>query len=420
MSRTDANTPPRARHLTGAAKWLWLLAAAINTPAPARLPGRLTAFTLGRMHDEKLTLLDGRIYLKANTPVVGSPPWHTLANGLRRVTRGETPLLTVAFSATSRCPMHCVYCSEKMFGRDVELPTRRLIDLITEAQDLGVFAVDFTGGEPLARDDLPELVAAVDDRSLTLVTTSGFRFPRTSAALREAGLDYVNVSLDTFDAKALARLRGHRDALDIAVTAVRAALNTGFYTSLLAVTDVTTLRGRGFEKYLKAARRLGVHEVRLQMPRPCIATGRERSHGFTEAHRRRQHVLQRHYNGMRDVPTVTSLDHVEGPTEQGCYGGTFYAYVSSNGDVAPCAHFPIVFGNVAERPLAEALATMRRHFPRPPSRCPLPAVHQLIRDVPDDALPVRDQKTIDRVFAALRIDDEPVPAFWRHLGLKRH
>jgi len=369
------------------------------------------------MLGEKLTVLDGRTYVKANNPILGTPAWRTLANGLTRVHRGEMPLFTIALAVTSRCAMNCIYCSEKVFPRGDELSAKRLIELIGEAQDLGIFAVNFTGGEPLLREDLPELVAAVDDRSLTLTTTSGFHVPKRCGALREAGLDYLGVSLDTFDRAELARRRGHPDALQLAIDAARAALHEGLYTSLLAVPDETMLRLPVFDAYVKAARRLGVHECRFQGPRPCVATGREHSRVFTDAQLRRLYRLQVHYNGMRDMPTVTSIDYSESAENQGCYGGTFYCYVSSTGEVAPCAHFPVTFGNVAERPLGEIIAHMRRVIPRPPLGCPLLDFYRLIRDVPEHELPLRDPARIEDVFGALLGDHPPLPRFWQELGM---
>ena len=128
---------------------------------------------------------------------------------LPRDTRGR-PLHDLRISVTDRCNFRCVYCMPRaVFGRDhaflprAELLTfdeiARLVAIFTR---LGVEKVRLTGGEPLVRRELPTLVqtlAAIPDvRDLTL-TTNGVLLPEQAAALREAGLHRVTISLDADD-----------------------------------------------------------------------------------------------------------------------------------------------------------------------------------------------------------------------------
>ena len=71
------------------------------------------------------------------------------------------PLALIA-EITHRCPLHCVYCSNplEMKSRTEELPTAAWIDAFEQTAALGALQLDLTGGEPLARADLTELVAA--------------------------------------------------------------------------------------------------------------------------------------------------------------------------------------------------------------------------------------------------------------------
>src|SRR6266851_1346212 len=72
-----------------------------------------------------------------------------------------TPLALVA-ELTHRCPLHCVYCSNplELAKRESELPTHTWVRVFQEAAKAGVLQVDFTGGEPLARTDIIQLVHA--------------------------------------------------------------------------------------------------------------------------------------------------------------------------------------------------------------------------------------------------------------------
>ncbi len=71
------------------------------------------------------------------------------------------PLALVA-ELTHQCPLHCVYCSNplELTARGTELPTGSWARVFREAAELGVLQADFTGGEPLARPDLADIIRA--------------------------------------------------------------------------------------------------------------------------------------------------------------------------------------------------------------------------------------------------------------------
>jgi PqqA peptide cyclase len=100
---------------------------------------------------------------------------------------------------TYRCPLACAYCSNPLNLADYgdELATREWRRVLVEARDLGVLQCHLSGGEPLLRRDLVELVAYAHDLGLyTNLVTSALGFSRSRAEqLRAAGLDHVQVSI---------------------------------------------------------------------------------------------------------------------------------------------------------------------------------------------------------------------------------
>jgi cyclic pyranopterin phosphate synthase len=124
-------------------------------------------------------------------------------------TRGR-PLHDLRISVTDRCNFRCVYCMPRaVFGRDhAFLPRAELLTFEEIARLVGVFTrlgvekVRLTGGEPLVRREIPQLVGLLSAipgvRDLTL-TTNGVLLSEHAAALREAGLHRVTVSLDADD-----------------------------------------------------------------------------------------------------------------------------------------------------------------------------------------------------------------------------
>ena len=107
------------------------------------------------------------------------------------------PLALVA-ELTHRCPLHCVYCSNPigLTQRDKELSTEAWSRVFHEAAELGVLQADLTGGEPLARPDVVELVRAARQAGLYVsLITSGLPLDESKlAALVAAGLDHFQLS----------------------------------------------------------------------------------------------------------------------------------------------------------------------------------------------------------------------------------
>jgi GTP 3',8-cyclase len=119
------------------------------------------------------------------------------------------PLRDLRISVTDRCNFRCVYCMPKeVFGRDYQFLQRKELLSFEEIEQLarifaglGVEKIRLTGGEPLVRKDVEQLVArlaSIGDLDLAL-TTNGSLLAHKAAALAEAGLKRVTVSLDSLD-----------------------------------------------------------------------------------------------------------------------------------------------------------------------------------------------------------------------------
>src|SRR6202165_966439 len=107
------------------------------------------------------------------------------------------PLALIA-ELTHRCPLHCVYCSNplELQSRANELPTEIWSRVFKEAAEMGVLQADFTGGEPLARTDILDLVRAARSAGLYVnLITSGLPLDEAKLdALVAAGLDHLQLS----------------------------------------------------------------------------------------------------------------------------------------------------------------------------------------------------------------------------------
>ncbi|MFD3688323.1 GTP 3',8-cyclase MoaA [Nocardiopsis sp. NPDC058631] len=162
-------------------------------------------------------------------------------------------------SLTDRCNLRCTYCMPpeglEWLPKQELLTDDELLRLIgIGVTRLGITEVRFTGGEPLLRRGLPGLIAgttALAPRPLTALTTNGIGLARMAPALAEAGLDRVNVSLDTLDPdvfETLARRRRLDDVLDGLDAAARAGL-TPVKVNTVLMRDVNDAEAAALLRY---------------------------------------------------------------------------------------------------------------------------------------------------------------------------
>src|SRR5882724_1747750 len=129
------------------------------------------------------------------------------------------PLRDLRISVTDRCNFRCPYCMPKeIFGagyaflRDPQLmQLEELTRIVRAFLALGVEKVRLTGGEPLLRADVPELVRTLkQDLKVpdVALTTNGWLLEKLAPALRAAGLDRINVSVDSLDEATAGKLNG--------------------------------------------------------------------------------------------------------------------------------------------------------------------------------------------------------------------
>jgi cyclic pyranopterin phosphate synthase len=140
----------------------------------------------------------------------------------------------VRVSLTDRCNFDCVYCHNEGLGdtrgpmdpRDHEMSTDDVVRFLEVAHEFDVDAVKLTGGEPMLRDDLEEIVRRTPDGMEVSLTTNGTMLPGRAEGLVDAGLERVNVSQDALDRETFKQVT-QAGAYDAVMDGVDAALEAG-------------------------------------------------------------------------------------------------------------------------------------------------------------------------------------------------
>lgn len=146
------------------------------------------------------------------------------------------PTRTITYlrlSVTDQCDLGCVYCvpyRRSLSCENSPLSVREVVVLVTALAENGIAKVRLTGGEPLVRDDILELVgsvARIPGIETVGLTTNAVRLSELAAGLADAGLKRVNISLDSLDRETFRTITG-RDCLDNVLRGLHSALEAGF------------------------------------------------------------------------------------------------------------------------------------------------------------------------------------------------
>jgi cyclic pyranopterin phosphate synthase len=140
----------------------------------------------------------------------------------------------VRVSLTDRCNFDCVYCHNEGLGdtrgpqepRDHEMTADEVVRFLEVVSEFDVGKVKFTGGEPMLREDLEEIVRRTPESMEVSLTTNGTFLPGRAADLVDAGVERVNVSQDAVDPEAFAEIT-KSGAYETVIEGVDAALDAG-------------------------------------------------------------------------------------------------------------------------------------------------------------------------------------------------
>jgi len=138
-------------------------------------------------------------------------------------------------SLTDRCSLRCTYCMPNDFAAWIPngdlLTTNELLTIIEVAVEQGINEVRLTGGEPLLRPDIVEIVdriAGLANAPRLTLTTNGLKLKELALPLAKAGLNRINVSLDTLSRERFKKLT-YRDRFDDVIEGLHAAKAAGLF-----------------------------------------------------------------------------------------------------------------------------------------------------------------------------------------------
>ena len=296
------------------------------------------------------------------------------------VTRPFTPgaPYQIVWDVSYACNLHCKHCyaTAGKPWKD-ELTTeeaKRAIDIFDRA---GVAIISFSGGEPLVRPDILELIRYAADKGIYIaMATNGTLISRKKAKeMKEAGVQFLQISLDGADAETHDNFRGWKGAFDLTINGIKNAVAEGFFVEI--ATTITRFNLKQVPEIIDLAERLGANWF---MAYNFVPTGRGKDiiemdlspEEREELLKTLWHELKtRKINVLSTAPQFArvALMQESGTDEKivpthfynpkfagqlvdlaefigGCGAGRFYMSMRANGNLQPCVFLPVTVGNI--------------------------------------------------------------------------
>jgi MoaA/NifB/PqqE/SkfB family radical SAM enzyme len=368
------------------------------------------------LRSEGLTRHRGQWVINSFMPPFPGPAYERMFEKLQS---GQRLRPHSAFLAlTADCPADCWHCSLKNRRPAPPLSTSQWLDVIAQLNHMRISLIGLTGGEPLTRADLPDLIrAAAEGGAAAELFTSGIGLTEEKIiTLRDAGLWAVGVSLDHTQPDVVNRMRRTPKAFDAAVATLEMSTRAGLYTFINTMAHREMVASGEHRRLYDLARSLNIHELRLIEPMPCGRLASDGRNCFLQssqvAELRRFH---RDTNRRGRGPKVCAFNEMESPELFGCGAGTYHLFVDPSGEVCPCDFAPLSFGNVRNEPLDSIYRRMSDAMHQPRRSClvqtsvaligrhtngrdlPLPpeVSHRIASELPKESLPDYFQRVVE-------------------------
>ena len=275
---------------------------------------------------------------------------------LRTRTVGAFGMRLVDISLTDRCQCRCGHCfaaTQQPLPENEELTTARVKMLIDDLAEMGITEVCFSGGEPLLRRDILELVSYAHEKHLVarLITNGILLDERMVVDLKRAGLSWCSISIDSPKPAVHDSFRRYPGCFEKAVAGLKMLIKHKVACSIIAVARRELIWSGELEEIVNLGREIGVAVVRINFPVPIGRFINQQNQTLNLEERTEVRKLLRYGNVTMESPGWSTK----------CTTTVTKVNILPNGNVTPCVFVPLSYGNIRERRFAEIWKSMAEY-----------------------------------------------------------
>lgn len=269
----------------------------------------------------------------------------------QKLERGES-IAILQFQYDYTCNFKCEHCAISKFQAKQEKRCFTIEDvkeLSRQADEMGLANIVITGGEPLVFPDFDEIVAAIDPKKfyITSDTNGWFLDEKKAKHLKAIGVDKIQLSLDSLDAKEHDDFRHKQGSHERVLRAVDACLDAGLNIIMSTVVTKPRVRSEEFIEFLEFFQKKGVG-VFVTYAKPVGAWAGKFDMLIDKEDMKYMNQLEKRYNVFTHLTPSYGMDI-------GCIAVKRMVSITKYGDVMPCPYIHTSLGNFFETPLKEII-----------------------------------------------------------------
>jgi radical SAM protein with 4Fe4S-binding SPASM domain len=270
--------------------------------------------------------------------------------------------LWISWEITNKCNYKCIHCRmDELNDFNKELSTDEVISCINQLNEIGVYQINYSGGEPFLRNDFIDILEYTSKSNIKIgVTTNGSLIDEEIVKKLKMikNLDFIQISLDGRDNATHNHIRGINGAYETAIETIRMLVNSNFNVGV--VTTVMKPNVKQIPDILNKLTELGVN---MFGARRFMPTGKGNNSADLLAVNTDEYCSHIHYW----VDSINNKDNkvkciIEEPLLSilrdklpvswkfdGCQAGDQYGAITANGDIRACIFIPVKLGNIKEQ-----------------------------------------------------------------------
>lgn len=261
---------------------------------------------------------------------------------------------------TYRCQCNCVHCgvSDVKTTEEPELSTQEVKALIDQAAKISlIMQITFSGGEPLLRRDLQELIRySKQHKFFTKIDTNGALLDEQRLRkLKESGLDRIGVSIDHYQGEIHDSLRRYKGLFDNIMKAIKFCESLKISVYLQTYATRKNIENGDLEKLIRLSEGLSVEKIKIQ-PIATLGSSKHTDDGAltSENFNFLGHILSKYKHAYIESEFLSPVEH-----KRFCrVNFKSNIHITGYGEVLPCCWFPVSFGNIRKNNLKEILKFM--------------------------------------------------------------
>ncbi|MBN1601801.1 MAG: radical SAM protein [Chitinispirillaceae bacterium] len=317
------------------------------------------------LENEKYTreTIKDKIFINGVLPSFPGESWNRFFTNCYGISNFKRIPLWTDIVCTGRCHCNCWHCFRSKHKNNEDLELDIIASVMQDAKECGAVIIGVTGGEPMLRNDIVEIINCIPNGTEGQLYTTGINInDQFYKKIENSNLTRCVISLDHYNETIVNQRRNYKNAYSDAIRAISILADTPLYVTVTLCLTEELCSETELNKYLEFVCKLRADEIRIILPVPQgNLENKDNKRLYIDAINLLR-IFKKNTLFDTELPSILLFCDYESRYCLGCGAGTHILSINNDGNVSPCVALPLSFGNVKETKLKEIYTNMEPFF----------------------------------------------------------